>query len=409
MQHLAPEPPPLPDCSAELGDRSLFPDLEPQVYANHAAISPPSSAVRAFVGSALADYARRGVGAYRAWNAQRLRLKERLARLFGGEATDYAFLQNTTMALNAVAICFPWRTGDRVVLFEGEFPTNVTPWQRAAHRYGLRLSFLPVADLARPEGADLDPLVAALKGGTRLVALSAVQFQSGLRAPLEAIAELCHAYGAELCVDAIQACGIVPLDFAGLDYVACGGHKWLMGPEGAGFLYVHPDRVKALEPDMAGWLSHERAADFLFDGPNLLRYDKPIRRRADFLEGGAPNAAGYAGLEASVALIEQLGVQAIYAHVSGWLDALEAGLVARGFRSLRTPDAERQSGILGVLPPDDLSVGALAAGLGVRGVACTTPDGVLRFAPHWPNHQDEVPIVLGAVDEALKVLRDAGS
>ncbi len=393
------EAPPLPEGRAVLGDRSLFPLLGARSYLAHAAISPASDPVRAFVASAQADYATHGLGAFLRWHAQRVRLKGRLAGLLGVEARDLALVPNTTAGLIAVATCFPWGRGDRVLLFDGEFPTNVTPWQRAAERHELELRFLSLEPFAAPGGADLGPLEEALRSGVRLVALSAVQFQTGLRLPVEAIADLCHAHGAELCVDGIQALGVTPFDARRVDYLASGGHKWWMGPEGAGFLYVHPERMPALRPELAGWLSHERAADFLFDGPGHLRYDKPLKQTADVFEGGAPNTIGYAGLEASVGLIEGLGVEAIHAHVNAWSDQLEAGLLERGFRSLRTPDPARRSGILAVEPPPGLAFGELAAGLGERGVVVSTPDGLLRFAPHWPNALDEVPRVLGALDE----------
>jgi selenocysteine lyase/cysteine desulfurase len=356
------------------------------------------------VGAALGRYAAQGVGAFLAGHAQRVRLKGRLATLFGGDATDYALVPNTTAGLIAVARSFPWAAGDRVVVFRGEFPTNVTPWQRAAESFGLELVFVDLAPLAAPGGADLGPLETALRGGVRLVALSAVQFQTGLRAPLEAIAALCRAHGAALCIDGIQAAGVLPLDFTAFDFVAVGGHKWMMGPEGAGFLYVHPDRAAALRPVLTGWLSHQDAADFLFES-GKLRYDKPFRPTADALEAGAPNTIGYAGLEAAVDTLAQLGIPAIAAHVAAYLAPLEAGLVALGFESARLPDAGRRSGILSVRVPSDVTLPALASELGARGLAISTPDGHLRFAPHWPNALDEVPEVLAAVDEALRALR----
>ena len=174
-----------------------------------------------------------------------------------------------------------------------------------------------------------------------------------------------------------------------------------MGPEGAGLLYIHPERMPALRPNLAGWLSHERAADFLHGDPDLLRYDKPLKSTADVFEGGAPNVIGYAGHEGSVALIEQLGVAAIRAHVSTYLDGLESALLERAFVSLRAADDPRQSGILALRCPPDINVAALASELARRRVVASTPDGLLRFAPHWPNHLDEVARVIEAVDQIL--------
>jgi len=395
------------DLAARLGDRSLFPDLAARAYLNHAAISPPSVAVRRAVEEVLADQARRGVSAHLPWRERREGLRAKLAQLLDADAADIGFVPNTTRGVTDMALCLPWERGDRVVLFDGEFPTNVTPWQRAAELFEVSIAWLPLAPWARDHGEGLAELELELRRGVRLVAISAVQFQSGLRMPLEKMAALCHAHGAELFVDGIQACGGVPLSLrqSGVDYLSSGGHKWLMGLEGTGFLYVRADRVARLRPHVAGWLGHEGGLAFLLEGPGHLRYDRPIKRSVTFVEGGATNVVGYAALEASVDLIASLGVDAIFAHVSAYLDALEPALVERGCRSLRVAEPEGRSCILGVLPPDGVDVIALQKALSARGIATTTPDGVLRFAPHWPNHADEIPLILAALDESLRELR----
>jgi len=394
---------------ARLGDRSLFPALSDRVFLNHGAISPPSAAVQAALTAVVGDHARRGTWAHAAWKDGRDRLRGLLASLLGASAEDIALLPSTTLGVISIALCFPWQAGDRVVVFEGEFPTNVTPWQRAAALFGLEVVTLPLSDWAAEDGPGLERLARELTRGVRLVAVSAVQFQTGLRMPIAAMAAQCHRHGAELFVDAAQACGAVPLDGAAadVDYLASAGHKWLMGPEGTAFLYVHPARVAALRPNVAGWLSHEDPVSFLFGGAGLLRYDRPIRQRADFLEVGGVNVFGLAGLLASVELLVQLrereGPTAIHAHANRYLDQLEDGLLARGFTSLRARQPERRSCILGVRPPAGRDLTALWAHLRARGVAATMPDGVLRFAPHWPNDAAaELAYALEVVDEALR-------
>ncbi|WP_437674644.1 aminotransferase class V-fold PLP-dependent enzyme [Sorangium sp. So ce131] len=393
--------------AAKLGDRGLFPHLAPLVYVNHAGISPPSRPVRLAMIALLDDYAAQGAAAFPAWYAQRARLREKLGRLIGAAGEDIALVQSTTRGLSDVALCFPWRPRDRVILFEGEFPANVTPWQRAAALFDLDVVFLPLGGFADGSGAGLARLEDELRRGARLVAVSAVQFQTGLRMPLAPIGALCRAHGAELCVDAVQAAGATPLDVeaAGIDYLACGGHKWLMGLEGTGFLYIRRERLPALRPVVAGWLSHEDGVSFLLEGPGKLRYDRPIRQRADFVEGGNLNAAGFAGLEAAVDLILGLGVDVIHAHANRFNDPLEEGLRARGFESLRAEEPALRSCSLGVRPPGGASVVELYRELTRLGVACAIPDGVLRFSPHWPNALDETEQVLLSVDEAMARLQ----
>lgn len=392
-----------PDVSrVELGDRGLFPELAARAYLSHAAISPASSEVSRAVAAITADYARDGLGAFNAWREQRERLRARIAGLIGApSARDIAFTANTTRSVIDIALCLPWRAGDVVVCMRGEFPANVTPWQQAARTFDLEVRWIDVDAFRTDEG--LETLERELARGVRLVAVSAVQFASGLRMPVEAITERAHAAGAEVFVDAIQACGVVPTDVARsrVDYLGCGSHKWLMGMEGAAFVYVRADRAPALVPRVAGWLSHEDALAFLFRGEGHLRYDRAIRAEAAFLEGGAYNGVGLAALEAGVAPIEALGVARIFEHVQRYLDPLEAALLERGFTSERSADPGRRSGILSVLPPAGADVIRVARGLTQRGIIVSTPNGRLRFAPHWPNALDEVEIVVAALDEAL--------
>ena len=390
------------DFVAELGSRALFPKLSARVYAAHAAISPHSLAVREAILAVTDDYAEHGVGAVGGWFQAREGLRQRLATLLGAEADEVAFVRNTTEGVVAIAMGLPWRRDDRVVLYTGEFPTNVTPWLSAAEAHGLVPVFLPSSDFTDTTRA-LERLEDTLREGARLVAVSAVSFQTGRRVPLKAMSDLCHAHGAVLFVDAIQALGAVPINVhdSGIDFLAAGGHKWLMGPEGTGVLYAARDQAAQLVPRVAGWLSHEEPLDFLFGGEGLLRYDKPLKRDISFVEAGVPNALGFAALDASVSLLLQLGVETIHQHINQWNDALEVGLIERGFESLRASDADARSGILSVIAPDPGATVGVHDALNAHGISCNVPDGKLRFAPHWPNRVDEVPVVLEAIDALM--------
>lgn len=387
-----------------LGDRSLFPALAPAAYLNHAGITPPSRPVQEAVAGLLGEYARRGGDGLGATLAMRARLRERVARLVGVRAADVALTGGATHGVQAIALSYPWRRGDRVVLLEGEFPANVTPWQRAATLFELEVRYVPLAAFLAGDDEGLGALEVELARGARLVALSAVQFASGLALPLAAIARLCARHGAELFVDAIQALGAVPLEAAalGVDYLACGAHKWLMGAEGAGFLYVRPERVAALRPALAGWLSHEEALSFLSE-PGQLRHDRPLRREAAVFEAGSSSALSQAALDASLGLLLQLGPAAIHAHANRYLDRLEPLLAARGFESRRAREPARRSCILSAAPPPGRSAKALRERLAAAGVAVAIPNGLVRFAPHWPNDAErELPAVEAALDEACR-------
>ena len=387
----------------ELGSRALFEGLETAVYANHASLSPPSRPVKDAVAAVLEGYGHQGMAWYGMEVERRERLRNRLAGLIGAAAGSVGLVANTSAGVLAIALGLPWRRGDRVLLFDGEFPTNVTPWQQAARREGLELVWLEADEFRTGRARALERLEVELKRGLRLVAVSAVQFTTGQRMPLAEMGALCRAHGAELFVDAIQAAGIVPLDVQsmGIDYLVSGSHKWLMAPEGVGFLYVAPERADEIEANMAGWLSHEDPFAFLTRAPGELRYDRPFHRGALMAEAGTPNTIGAAGLEASLGLIADIGVPVILEHVQAWHDALEPGLVERGFESARMADTGGRSGILSLRPSDPSVSPAWVQALAGHGVACASPDGWLRLSPHWPNALDEPPRVLAAVDDIL--------
>jgi cysteine desulfurase / selenocysteine lyase len=388
---------------ARLGSRELFPELETRVYANHASLSPLSQAVIDAVSTCLAQYARHGMGCYAIEVERRERLRARLAGLIGASARDLALIANTTAGVLAVALGIPWRRGDRILVFDGEFPTNITPWQQAARREGLELVWMRADDFRTDRALALQQLEDHLRDGIRLVAVSAVQFTTGQRMPLEAIGAMCRHHGSELFVDAIQAMGVVPLDVeaCAIDYLTCGSHKWLMGPEGTGCFYAREAAAARLEPNVAGWLSHEDPFAFLTRAPNELRYDRPLVKSARMVESGTPHTLATAGLEASVGLIDAIGVEPIFEHVQTWHDALEPGLVERGFTSARMADIEGRSGILSVRTTDVAAGPAWSHALADRGIASASPDGWLRLSPHWPNALDEADTVLAAVDDIL--------
>jgi cysteine desulfurase/selenocysteine lyase len=388
---------------ATLGSRALFPDLESAIYLNHAAISPLSTPVRHAITATVDRIAAKGMAHYHETLELRETLRARVAGFLGTETRSVAFTGNTSQGITAIALGIPWAPGDRVLLFRGEFPANVTPWLEAARLFDLEPVWLDAHDALADEARFLEEVEAALKRGVRLVAVSAVQFQTGHAMPIAAMSALCRRHGAELFVDAIQAIGVMPFDITalGIDYMAAGCHKWMMGLEGSGLVTISPERLETFEPRQASWLSHEQCLTFLFEGAGHLRYDRPMKKEALLLEGGMQSAVHNAALSAALDALESLGPDAIYAHVNAWHDALEPHLIRRGLRSARASRPEGRSGTLSArLPPGAVPSEVLSV-LERLGIAATCPDGYLRFAPHWPNALGEVEAVAEALEEAL--------
>ena len=126
----------------QLGDRALFPKLEGVAYLAHAAISPLSAPVCERIREVTEDYACGGMAGFVRWAPRLAQVRHDLASLISASPSEIAIVANTTQGVIDVAFGLPWRKGDRVVLFDGEFPANVTPWQQAAEEFGLELCWL---------------------------------------------------------------------------------------------------------------------------------------------------------------------------------------------------------------------------------------------------------------------------
>lgn len=388
-----------------IGDRSLFPKLESRVYYAHAAIAPVSKPVRDVVVRFAEDLERRGATAFLDWNRDRTRLREDFARLIGASADQIALTAGTSHGLTQVALGLPLTDRDRFVTFQEEFPANITPYKQVASDARAQFILLPAPDPRDPRAAAriLEEVRKELRAGARYVSVSAVQFQTGYRMPLREIGQLCRESDAFFLVDAIQAVGAVPVDVneLAIDALAVGAHKWLLGVEGAGMLFLSERLRGVLRPRTLGWLSFAQAEDFLFEGANLLRYDRECLQNARIFEGSTLNAVGLCALRVGLGLCADLTPAAIFQHVQGLHDALEGTLGELGFLSLRASEKAARSCILSFRLPGGVELKSLAAELRARGVILSTPDGLLRFAPHFANSLEEVSFVDGALREVL--------
>src|SRR5262245_23639131 len=202
-------------------------------YFDHAGVAPlPRPAAEAMAAWAE-DAAASGNYNWRQWQRRLEEARALAARLVACSTEEIALVRNTTEGVTLVAEGFPWRQGDNVVLPECEFPSNRFAWQNLASR-GVEARLVPC-----PDGRlDLDAMARACDGRTRLIAVSWVDYAAGWRNDPAALAQLAHDRGALLFLDAIQGLGVFPLDVraAGVDFAAADGHKWLLGPEGAGVL-----------------------------------------------------------------------------------------------------------------------------------------------------------------------------
>ena len=360
------------------------------IYLNHASTGPlPARTVAA-------------IGAVTARRAEPWRLPEeelfrtladaraRCARLIGAKPAEIALQTNTSHGINVAARTLPLENGDVVLTFDREFPANVYPWM-ALERRGIGLRRVP----CRGDLPDEEALLAALDfERVRCVTVSWVQFATGYRCDLARIGAACRERGIWFVVDAIQGLGGATLDVSELpvDVLACGAQKWLLGPWGAGFVYVREDLVRRLEPAEVGWMAVKGSEDF----ERLVDYDLTWHDDARRLEVGTLPLQELAGLSASLSLFEELGP----GRVAGRIEQLATRIVS-GARSmpgidLVTPaDETKRAGIVSVRPKDS---SAASRRLGEHRVVHVVREGSIRLSPHVYNTDEEIDAALSCLE-----------
>uniref|UniRef100_A0AAU2VXU0 Aminotransferase class V-fold PLP-dependent enzyme n=1 Tax=Streptomyces sp. NBC_00008 TaxID=2903610 RepID=A0AAU2VXU0_9ACTN len=303
---------------------------------------------------------RDGAGDFEAADAAR----EGYARLAGVEAGRVAVGSSVSVHVGLIACSLP--AGAEVLAPEGEFSSVVTPF---AARGDLRMRYVPLeglADAVRPE--------------TALVAFSAVQSADGRTADLDAVRASAAAHGARTLLDTTQSAGWLPLDAGAYDYTVAGGYKFLLCPRGASFLTVTEEAQESLPPVFAGWVSaadrwgstYGPVAEF---APDARRYDEP------------PAFLSYHGAEHSLALLNEIGLDALHSHATGLAARFRDGLAGAGREAVAGDSAV-------VAVP---GLGERAAELGRAGVMVSNRAGNLRAAFHLYNTEADV-------DRALDVL-----
>lgn len=370
----------------------VFPILRRMVFLDHAGVSPLSGpaaeALRRYVQQAHEKaYVEAG------WGETVEEVRQLAAQLIHARGPhEIAFVANTSSGLAMVARGLDWSPGDNVVTTGVEYPANRYPWQDLA-RYGVELIEVP----QHPDGrVDPEELADAVTNDTRLVAVSHVQFASGYRLDLRPVAEMVHRAGGYLCVDAIQSLGALPVDVQamGIDFLAADGHKWLLGPEGAGIFYCHEDLAPLLHPAVIGWRNVVDPLDF-------DHYHFQLASDARRFEAGSYNVAGILALGASLKLLLEVGIEPIARRILELTDYLCRRLEEKGYRvfSPRREEGEK-SGIVSFQPAEDRPVEELrrlANQLRQQGFVIAVRGGRLRASPHFYNSFEQLDRFVAAL------------
>jgi selenocysteine lyase/cysteine desulfurase len=371
--------------------RELFAATENYAYLNHAAVGvlpqPTRDALRAFVDA----HASGGVMGVFPYEARMPEYRDRIAKFVGAESGTIAVLRNTGDGANVIAGGLQWKAGDEVILPDNEFPANAQPWL-ALRKGGVNMHFVQTAR----ERLTPDVLRRHISNRTKVVTVSWVSFADGYRHDLAALAEIAHAHGAILAVDAIQGLGAFPLDVreCGIDALYCGGAKWMLALQGVSFLYVAPALNERLAVAAPGWRSAANMWDF-------LDYEQPFAHDATRFEGGTPNFIGALSLAQSIEVIASAGPARVAAHVLALTDRLVDGLRELGADIATIRGRTESSGIVTFCLPGCDPV-AIGKALQREGVVTTYRASGVRVAPHGYNTFDDVEALIAGVTRYRK-------
>ena len=272
--------------------------------------------------------------------------KDGVARLLGADTSEIAMTRHVTEGINIVATGMDWRPGDEVIISDEEHPGGSLPWMNLARRRGVVVRKVHLSYDLDSLLQDLDSLIGPR---TRLVSISHVSTRSGFLLPAAEVSEFVHSRGVPIVLDGAHAVGLVPVDVKeiGCDYYSGCGHKWLMAPQGTGFLYVNKDRLDELQ---ITWLGAATAT--LFDLENL---DFEAKTDADKFEYGTRDLTVYGGLAVAVDMAQEVGIDEIAARSGDLAARMKRGLADLPGVELMTPvDALRSTGIVA------LSLGPMA-------------------------------------------------
>jgi selenocysteine lyase/cysteine desulfurase len=348
-------------------------------YFDHAAVAPITSLCQQVMTEWAADVAENGEIHEPGWLRRVEEVRRDFGRLLNADPLDIAFIKNTSEGIGFIAEGYPWRHGDNMITAAEEYPSNIYPWMNLAGR-GVEVRFVP----SRGPRISVDDVRERMDSRTRLVSLSFVEFSSGFRNNLDSVGSLCRERGVHFFVDGIQGLGVLPFDVqrTPIDFMAADGHKWLLGPGGAGILFVRRELVDFLHATSVGWSSVVNYHDF-------TQIDFRLKSHAGRWESGTLNIAGILGLGASLRLLLDIGIPAITDRLTEVTDHLCDRAGSIGLEVFSSRDAAEKSGIVSLLAPDrDLQ--QVKRRCRDAGIVINHRAGRLRVSPHCYNTIEEI-------------------
>ncbi|MGH3104019.1 MAG: aminotransferase class V-fold PLP-dependent enzyme [Gaiellaceae bacterium] len=382
---------PLPDRI-----RSRFPIFERLVYLNSCSQGALSDAVRKAYEDYLRDWDEEGAP-WEYWVERSEAARASFARLVNAEPDEIAVTTSLSAGVSALASGLRFAGRSKIVLTDLEFPTIGQIWHAQAAR-GARVVHVPPADNAT---IPLEHFDRAIDEDTALVSITHVSYRTGSMVDVEGVVRLARERGALVLLDAYQSVGSLPVDVRelGVDFLAAGALKYLLGSAGLGFFYCRRELFERAWPTATGWFADEDI--FQMDGSDYS--PSPTARR--FQSGTPPIPAIYAGI-AGIELMREIGIEDTRRHVNDLnhrliegVDELKAHLV--------TPRRPKRRGALVCVKSTD--VDELVEAMAREGIVTSSRDGNLRISAHAYNSLADIEAVLAALRRNRRLLAPAPS
>ena len=372
----------------------FFPVTSNCIYLDHAANGPlPRPAART-LHTYIDDTSNFGNITYDRWTIYEQGAHRRLANMLNARHDQVAMTASTGDGLMHIADGLRWRAGDTILTAEGEFPSNVYPWLNLQEQ-DVQVHFVKMHE----HRIRVEDVFAQISDRTRLVSLGLVEFSTGYRNDIAAIARYCHQHGILCGIDAIQALGALTIDVQqlGIDYLAAAAHKWLLSPQTTGILYVSDDLLAQLRIPRRGWVSVETPFEF-------FNYHQLMKSGAARFEHSTPNRMAIVGLDASLGLFESIdgGMEVVEARILGLTGYAIAGLERLGYPVISPQGTGERSGIVCFQPHparQDVTPQHIVEELAVRNIHIAARGTVARISPHFYNTLEDIDTLLNALEE----------
>jgi selenocysteine lyase/cysteine desulfurase len=388
--------PDVPGTSGSVAScRSRFPIFERLVYINSCSQGALSDSVRGAYDAYLTGWDARGAP-WDYWVERTEAARSTFARLVSAEPDDVAVTTSLSAGVSALASAIDFQARPKVVVSDLEFPTIGQIW----HAQELRGAEVVHVPADGPEIA-LERFEQAIDERTALVSITGVCYRNGARLPVEEIARIAHDRGALVLLDAYQAIGTYPHDVRelGVDVLAAGVLKYLLGSAGLGFMWCRPGLSEELLPTQTGWF-----ADRDIFAMDISDYSPSTTARR-FQSGTPPIPAIYAGV-AGMELLMEIGIAETREHVNALNDRLIDGVDEVGGIVVTPREAGRRGALVCIRSTDSPE---LVRRLEADGIVTSERDGNLRVSAHAYNTFDDVDAVLAGLvrHRALLARREA--